>query len=76
MTVSGIFIYTQLNDTTAGLGTGNKSVDGNGFVNKTQIKGVVNIPSSFENLRVISILSYAIRKCHLMHARLLYEDLS
>ena len=30
MTVCGIFVYTELSDTTAGLGTG-EEVDGNGF---------------------------------------------
>ena len=63
---SGKFVYTKLSDTTAALGTGNRSVDGNGFVEKTKIKGVVKVPSYFGSLRVVSILEYATRNCNLI----------
>ena len=65
MTVFGRFVYTKISDTTAALGTNEGSiVDGNGFVEKTQVKGVVKVPSYFGSLRVVSVLEYATRNCH------------
>ena len=60
----GIFVYTKQSSTTAALGTGNTNVNGNGFVAGTAIKGVVVVPSYFDNLRVVSILTYATRHCN------------
>ena len=33
----GIFVYTSIDDDSIGLGTGDKNVDGNGFVNTTKV---------------------------------------
>ena len=66
MPTSGIFVYSILNDEKAGIGTGNISVDGNGFVETTRVSGVVSIPSFIGTYRVVSILSYATRKCNLI----------
>jgi hypothetical protein len=66
MSVSGIFVYTKLDSTTCGLGTGNTNINGNGFVNKTETKGDVNVPSYLVGYRVVSILTYATRSCHLI----------
>ena len=76
MSESGIFVYTKIDDTTAALGTGNLSVDGNGFVEKTAVKGVVIVPSFFGNLRVVSVKSYATRGCHQITKFILPETIT
>lgn len=68
MSVYGIFVYTPYEDKTAGFGTGiiSESENGNGFVEKTNVAGVVKIPEYMNGYRIIKILSYSIRCCALI----------
>jgi hypothetical protein len=62
---NGRFVYTVIKGTeTAGLGTGDRSVDGNGFVEKTAISGEVVIPNSINNYRIVSLLEFSVRNCN------------
>ena len=63
MPTSGIFVYTVLSDTTAGLGTGKYWDDGNGFVEKTKVSGDIKIPRFIGQYRMVKLLSFSSRNC-------------
>lgn len=62
------FIYTVLDESlrTATFGTGNRNVDGNGFVKGTLISGIVRIPDTMNNYKIISLSTCSLRACHLI----------
>lgn len=59
----GFFVYKFLTDDTAGLGD-DTADDGNGFVQKTAVSGVVVIPEYFQNHRITEIMWHATRYCN------------
>ena len=61
----GIFVYTEIDDETIGLGTGLLN-DGNGFVNSIQVSGHVIIPSYINGKRMITLRMYSLRNCNLI----------
>ena len=75
MSTSGIFVYTILSTTTAGLGIGDDGVDGNGFVEKTKVSGVIKVPSFIGQYRIVSLLTRATRMCNLITKLILPDTL-
>jgi len=59
---NGVFVYTVLTSTTAGLGDASTD-DGNGFVLKNEISGVVKIPSYIDGYMITELLYRSIRNC-------------
>ena len=63
MPQSGKFVYTTIDDKTAGLGTGTQFESCNGFVAKTEVSGVVVIPGFIDGYRIVSLLSFSVNGC-------------
>ena len=73
MSNDGFFVYIVKSDGTASLGTGDLGVDGNGFVQKTQVSGIVKIPSVIQGYTLTSLSTYSFRNCNLI-TKLILSD--
>ena len=61
----GKFVYKIINegDKTAKIGDESED-DGNGFVEKTNISGIIIVPEFINNYKIISLGNYAFRECN------------
>lgn len=59
----GFFVFTNFHNGTIGLGNGDSSTDGNGFVKGTSVNGEVIVPSAINGFKLITLRQYCFRNC-------------